>query len=166
MLRHRRREPDFLWGTAPHMLDALCHVAGPLELPEGGAVAVPGATRCNRVGRLCGPADIAVTFEILPDCGRVDERLTLAGAGFHVEVSTGSAAAWQVEAWRDGALEWSRAAGPGDPEFLRNGAYGEMKAFLDNLRSRRPLMPGVEDALHATRLAEALDRMTPGFVEA
>jgi predicted dehydrogenase len=164
MLREDRLEPEFLWGTAPHLLDALCHVAGPLELPPGGAAAPPGNTRCNRVGRLQGPSGIAVTFEVLPDCGRVDERITLSGKGFHVDVGIGTTAAWSVEAWRDGALAWSRTAPAGEPEFLRNGAYAEMQAFIADLRAGRPLMPSVADALAATRIAEALDRMTPGFV--
>lgn len=164
MLRHERLEPDFLWGTSTHLLDTLCFVAGPLVLPAGGAAAAPGKTRCNRVGRLEGATGIAVTFEILPDCGRVDERITLAGQGYHVDVGIGTTAPWSVDAWRDGKPAWSRRGQPDEPEFLRNGAAAEMDAFVSNLITGSPLMPTVGSALHATHIAEELDRMTPGFV--
>ena len=34
MLRSHRAESEFLWGTGVHLIDALCSVAGPLELRE------------------------------------------------------------------------------------------------------------------------------------
>ena len=34
MLRSHRAEPDFLWGTGLHLIDALCHVAGPWSCRE------------------------------------------------------------------------------------------------------------------------------------
>lgn len=165
MLRQERLEPEFLWGTSTHLLDTLCFIAGPLELPAGGAAAIPGRTRCNRVGRLEGRSGMTVTFEILPDCGRTDERITLAGQEFHVDVGIGTTSAWSVEAWRDGKAVWSRSAPADEPEFLRNGAFAEMEAFVANVRSQSAVMPTVAEALPATRIALALDRMTPGGVE-
>jgi predicted dehydrogenase len=153
MLRHNRTESDFLWGTGIHLLDALCSIAGPLTL---GQVQAPSfAGNSARTGLLHGEG-LASTFTILPACGRVDERLTLAGDGYCAEVRPGTHRPWRATAWRDGRIQWLREAPETEPEFIRTGALRETEAFLDAAITRSAPYPGVGDAMPATRLAAQL----------
>src|SRR4051794_41699607 len=55
--RTGRREPDFLWGTGIHLLDAMCYALGPLTLAEASTAVVAGPGGCGRVVRLEGRSE-------------------------------------------------------------------------------------------------------------
>jgi predicted dehydrogenase len=163
MLRVNRTEEDFLWSTSIHLLDAMCYTAGPLKISPDTARIVDSPGRCGRVALLEGENGLRGSAEILPACGRIEERIELSGAGWHVRVWTGTSHPWRVEAYQAGALVLQESAPPDDPEFSRNGTYRETCLFLEAVLSQNPApRPWPEDALPATALAEQLQEMSRG----
>ncbi len=160
MLRVNRTEEDFLWSTSIHLLDAMCYATGPLKLCQDAVRIVDSAGGCGRVSLLEGVNGLRGSVEILPACGRIEERIELSGAGWHVRVWTGTSHPWRVEAYQAGKLVLEEGARPDDPEFIRNGTYRETCLFLDSvLKSKAAPRPWPEDALFGTALARDLQQM-------
>ncbi|MBI3945666.1 MAG: Gfo/Idh/MocA family oxidoreductase [Armatimonadetes bacterium] len=151
MLRSGRVEPDFIWGTGIHLLDALCGALGPLTIPQGAGATVEGPGGCWRAVRLDGPNGVAVTVEILPACGRTEECYRFAGDGYCVDVWADAAHSWRVEGYRGGKRDLFREAAPDEPGFVSGGIYHETAAFLDAVAAGRPLPgPTPDEAMHGT----------------
>lgn len=159
MLRVNRVEPEFVWSTAIHLLDLLCLIAGPLRVAETGGAVSGGKPGTWRLARLTGENGPAVSLEIMPSCGRMEERLRLAGNGFCVDVWTGTNHPWRVEAYHEGELALVEESPVDQPEHLRNGTYDETSAFLNALLQNKPLPgPGIDDAMPSSELAWQLHR--------
>lgn len=164
MYRVERSDPDFLWSTAIHLLDAMCFVAGPLTLsalPSQSMSTIPG---CGCVAGLSGNGLVG-TAEIIPVSGRIEESIRLTGAGWCLDVWTGTSHPWKVQAFRNGVLDLDRAADPAEPEFLRNGTYAETKAFVSAVLAGQPVpRPWPADALPGSELAAELQELHPGAI--
>jgi len=156
MVRHRRTEEAFLWGTAVHLLDLMCFMAGPLRL-RGTAARVPSQGGSSRVALLVGEGGVAASVHVLPCGGRREERLRIVGDGWCVDVWTGYMHPWRVEVWEGDRPVLSEMAKADEPMFVRNGSWNETVAFLGAVVAGAPLPgPSVEDALPGMELAAAL----------
>ena len=159
-LRHRRAEDAFLWGTAIHLLDLVLHLAGPLRLRPDSVAAPRFAAGENRVATLDGDDGLVATLAILPCCGRVEERVRIAGDDYCIDLWPGAVQPWRLEAYAERKLALARQAPDGEPEFLRSGACAETAACLDALLRGEPLpSPSPRDVLPASELAAALGRV-------
>jgi predicted dehydrogenase len=156
MLRSHRAEPDFLWGTGVHLIDALCHVAGPLELQGAPQVITHGESACGRTALLRGESGVSVQLTILPCAGKVEETIRLIGDEFIAELKTGAVHPWSIEIWRNGKLALVDAAPSDEPEFISSGAYAEMEAFISALQMKTPLTPTPQQALASGLIASQL----------
>lgn len=157
MLRVKRTEPDFIWGTGIHLLDAMVSVAGPLKLAHDAATALkrPGGFGC--IASLSGEDGLVAVAEILPVSGREEERLRIVGDDYCVDVWTGSAQLWSVRGYQGGELALENSGTPDESLDLQNGTFNETEALLLAALEGRPLSaPSVMDALHATELAAQL----------
>jgi len=161
MLRVNRTENDFLWSTSIHLLDAMCYAAGTLQITPDTARIVDSPGGCGRACLLEGKNGLRGSVEILPACGRIEERIELSGAGWHVRVWTGTSHPWRVEGYQAGKLVLDENAAPNEPEFTRNGTYRETCLFLDAVINNKPVpRPWPEDALPGTALAQQLQEMS------
>ncbi len=161
MLRHRRAEPSFLWGTAIHAVDAMRHIAGELKEYDAGAVKGPGLST-----RWCGISFRFKTgclgrLDILPTCGMVEETYELFGEGFRARVSCEAATGEQargmtLECWKGGELVLRDAAPPDEPADVLSGFYGEAEEFVSALSEGRPPRPSVEDILPSAEICSAV----------
>jgi predicted dehydrogenase len=155
MKRHGRLEPEFVWGTGIHLIDALCHVTGPLRLRSCATPAGPGG--CARTATLEGRHGEIVALEILPACGRVEERISLAGDNWSVDIWTGAVHPWRVRAYENAQVALDARAPDTEPLHVRNGTAAETDAFLDAVTGRRRFpAPTPSDALAASELAAEL----------
>ena len=155
-LRSHRAEPGFLWGTGVHLIDALCHAAGPLKLQGAPQVITHGGSACGRTALLSGESGVSVQLTILPCAGKVEETIRLIGDEFIAELKSGAVHPWSVEIWRNGKLAFSDAAPSGEPEFVSSGAYAEMEAFITALQMKTPLTPTPQQALASGLIASQL----------
>ena len=161
MVRVRRTESEFVWGTGAHLIDALNHVAGPLALRDRPAFC-PGSSSPDswRLAVLEGRDGIDAVLEIVPTAGENEERFRIAGDGYQVDVSVGTFGKWSVRAVKEGTVELEETSGPNLPVYLTNGACEETAAFLDAVVAGGPLpAPSLADAYESSCLAAQIEAM-------
>lgn len=152
MVRHRRDEPDFIWETALHALDALRHVAGEIK-DYGATLHRPGGVSANwYLVSLDFEGGARGRLEVFPTAGVIEESYELFGEGFRARVVAGSGPQRSLHCWRGGRLEVEEFADETTPEDLRSGAYEEVLEFVGALRDGRCPAPTVEDVLPSSRV--------------
>jgi predicted dehydrogenase len=148
MLRPKRREPEFLWATGLHVMDAAAALGGgPTVTGDHNVRVIPdpdGGAAWYRVElrTACGaPADI----DILPTCGCFEEVYELYGNGFCTMVRICHGQPTTVLCQAGGAAAWQTAAPASEPAWLTDGTYHETAAFIGALTGRNPWGPGVAE---------------------
>jgi predicted dehydrogenase len=155
-VRHARKEPDFIWSTAIHALDALRHIAGDIVAFETEVHRHPGLSSLwygvslRFAGRKRGRIDV------LPTAGMVEESYELFGEGYRARVVAESGPQKSLQCWRDGKIELEKYSSDSEPEDLRNGSYEEVVEFVRSLKTRTTPSPSVEDILPSARICFAI----------
>ena len=152
MVRHRRDEPDFIWETALHALDALRHVAGEIKESHAALHRPQGVSANWYFVTLVFEGGTLGQLELLPTTGMVEESYELFGEGFRARVIAGSGPQRSLHCWRGGRLEVEEFTDEGTPEDLRSGAFEEVLEFVGALREGRRPAPTVEDVLPSSRV--------------
>src|SRR6185369_2735522 len=159
-VRHRRNEPDFIWSTALHAIDALRYIAGDVERFD---VTVPpaGTSGVNwYVISLAFESGTTGQVEILPTAGMVEESYELFGEGCRARVTAGAGTQRSLACWADGKQIIVSHATEDEPEDLRNGAYQEVEEFVRALRIGSHPQPSIDDILPSARISfEIADRI-------
>jgi predicted dehydrogenase len=153
-VRHQRSEPDFIWSTAIHAIDALRYIAGEVEEFDVSFSRAGNATWY--VISLRFENGTTGQVEILPTAGMVEESYELFGEGCRARVTAGSGPQRSLECWADGEQVVASHATEDEPEDLRNGAYQEVEEFVDALRTGRRPQPCIDDILPSARISFAI----------
>jgi len=163
-VRHARAEPDFIWSTAIHVLDALRHVAGEVKTFSSEVHRQSGLSTLWHVVSLRFEDGTVGRIEVLPTAGMVEESYELFGEGFRARVVAGSGTQRSLQCWREGQLELEKHSSNEEPEDLRNGSYEEVVEFVRALRTGTQPRPSVQDilpsALICFAIAESIARQT------
>ena len=158
MLRARRSEQGFAFGTGIHLLDCVRALA---EATMGGIA----AAQTTRVEVAPGLYNFHVDLhlgsgrgrcDILPTCGVLEESFLLFGRVRSVI----SALPWvavdgRAELHVEGKLVDSEAW-PAQPAHVSSGFYGEAVEFISALKEGRRPSPSPQDAVDSVALAEAV----------
>ena len=152
MVRHRRDEPDFIWETALHALDALRHVAGEIKEYRATLHRPPGVSANWYLVSLDFEGGARGQLEVLPTAGIIEESYELFGEGFRARVVAGSGPQRSLHCWRGGRLEVEDTADDAAPEDLLSGAYEEVLEFVGALQAGRRPAPTIEDVLPSSRV--------------
>lgn len=155
-VRHARAEPDFIWSTAIHVLDALRHVAGEVKDFQTEVHQGEGISAVWYVITLRFESGVRGRIEVLPTAGMVEESYDLFGEGFRARVVAGSGVQRSLQCWRDGQLNVEDYSSESEPEDLRNGAYQEVVEFVRALETGQPAWPTIEDILPSARICFAI----------
>ena len=157
-VRHQRSEPDFIWSTAIHVIDALRHIAGDVEEFD---VTVSRASDATwYVIGLRFESGATGQVEILPTAGMVEESYELFGEGCRARVTAGSGTQRSLECWADGKQVIVSRATEEEPEDLRNGAYQEVEEFVRALQIGSRPQPCIDDIVPSARISFAIaDRL-------
>jgi predicted dehydrogenase len=155
-VRHARDEPDFIWSTAIHVLDALRHVAGEVAEFRTEVHRQAGLSTAWYVVSLRFESGASGRIEVLPTAGMVEESYELFGEGFRARVVAGSGVQRSVQGWRAGQVVLENHSSKNEPEDLRNGAYEEVVEFVRALRTSEHPWPSVEDILPSARICFAI----------
>mgnify|MGYP000403929336 CR=1 FL=1 len=153
MVRHHRREPDFIEGTAIHAVDAIISICGrPVRASartvsggRGYIIDVSFSFPQQRGGRLL----------IAPDSGVISETYEIAGDRYLISANV-SAPSVHIFDSRSRVLSW-RAART-SPSCVRDGTYDETLAFLKMARGQPAAGPDLKDALAAMEVCASLAR--------
>ena len=167
-VRHARDEPDFIWSTAIHVLDALRHVAGEVADFETEVHRHTGLSTVWYIVSLRFESGARGRIEVLPTAGMVEESYELFGEGCRARVVAGSGVQRSLQAWRNGQLALEEHSPETEPEDLRNGAYEEVVEFVRALKTGERPWPSVEESLPSARIcfaiAESVARQTEAKV--
>jgi predicted dehydrogenase len=163
-IRHARAEPDFIWSTAIHVLDALRHLAGEVADFDTDVHRQPGLSSVWYVVSLRFESGTRGRIEVLPTAGMVEESYELFGEGFRARVVAGSGVQRSLQAWRAGQVVLENHSSKTEPEDLRNGSFEEVVEFVRALKTGERPWPSVEEILPSARIcfaiAESVARQT------
>ena len=152
MLRVRRREPEFIRGTAIHLVDTVLSLAGkPDAITSARWTTSNGGQAC--AGVLQFQDSSRALLAIHPDTGVEEETYELIGPGYSIYVDTLTCRVLITQEERE-VLAWQ--AEKDSPPFMINGALEETDAFLRAVRKGEGFSPDLEDALTTMRVTEAL----------
>jgi myo-inositol 2-dehydrogenase / D-chiro-inositol 1-dehydrogenase len=151
MVRNRRSEPDFIWSTAIHAVDAMRHIAGEVEDYEVKFLRNEALSAMWYLITLQYSDGAIGQIEVLPTAGMVEESYELFGEGFRALVLADSGSQRSLQCWRGGMREVSMIA-DNEPEDVRNGGYSEVGRFIEALKTTTSLGPTIEDILPSARL--------------
>ncbi len=154
-IRHQRSEPDFIWSTAIHVIDALRYITGDIEKFD---VTVPAATSNAKWYFISLGFESGTTgqVEILPTAGMIEESYELFGEGCRARVTAGSGTQRSLECWEGGQQVIASHATGDEPEDLRNGAYQEVEEFVRALRTGVRPQPSIDDILPSAQISFAI----------
>jgi len=155
-VRHARNEPDFIWSTAIHALDALRHCAGEVKTFSTEVHSQRGLSALWYVVSLRFENETWGRIEVLPTAGMIEESYEMFGEGYRARVVAGSGTQRSLECWRAGKLELEKHSSKAEPEDLRNGAYDEVVEFVRALRTGAQPRPSVEDILPSALICFAI----------
>ena len=143
MIRNGRREPDFIWSTAIHGVDALRYIAGEVrgfkaEMESGTAVSPRWYSISFRF--LNGALG---QLEVLPTGGMVEETYELFGDGYRASVLSRSGRPVSLQCWRENEMVLEKVAS--EPDDVVSEAYGEVIEFVRALKTGSRPRPSIED---------------------
>ena len=158
IVRVDRREPEFMYGTAIHPLDAMREIGGDVggytvderEVDGVRWTIVWFSFECGAVGAL----------DVLPTAGSMAESYELFGAGCRALVQVGGPDTGEVRCWEGGELVVEDEPARGEPEYVRNGAYGETVAFIRAREKGSALRPSPAQVLQSVELCERIQAHT------
>jgi predicted dehydrogenase len=145
MLRHARREEDFVWGTGIHIVDAMRYIGGEWDDFTVRTIEPPQTSAPWFLISLRFASGAEGTVEIAPTVGMDEETYDLYGDGFRAIATTVGGLGETVRCWRGGMLEVEERADPEAPTCLRDGSYEEVGAFVNALRRGEAPRPTVAD---------------------
>lgn len=165
-VRHNRSEPDFVWTTAIHVLDALRHIAGEVKVFDAEVQRRTGLSTLWYVISLRFESGVFGQIEVLPTAGMIEESYELFGEGFRARVVAGSGTQRSLQCWRGGRLEVNERASDDEPEHLRNGSYEEVVEFVRALKAGAHPSPTIEDILPSAHICLSIAEEVTRQIEA
>lgn len=153
-VRHARDEPDFIWSTAIHVLDALRYAVG--EIHDFRVETFSNTSAAWYLISLQFENHSIGQIEVLPTAGFVEESYEFFVDGGRARITAGSGTQRSLECWRDGQIMLEAKASEDEPEDLRNGAYQEVEEFVRALQMGQRPQPEVKDILPSARICFAI----------
>ena len=155
MLRHERREEEFVFGTGIHSVDTVLALMGVPERVVGQVYPVSAKRTPFFDARVTFRDGGAATFLFAPACGRVEESVEIVGDGYDIQVDMGDCGI-EIHEGKETVLAW-RASDEVE-EWERNGALDETRAFIRYLETGEGWWPTLEEAFRSTWTSEAIQR--------
>lgn len=154
MLRHNRKEEQFISGTGIHIIDAMREIGGEVTSYRGRRMTTGEADWFHIVLEYASGA--VGSIDILPTDGVVEERYELFGDGFRVDTRVEHSPSPMFRCWKDGQMVVDDVPPEEDPQFVRVGPYAEMHEFVSGLAEGRPLWPTVQEVFPSMEIAYGL----------
>jgi predicted dehydrogenase len=156
LARHARREPDFIWATAVHAVDALRYIAGQVVSFDHQTLTSPGRSAAWYAVNLQFENGISGRIDVLPTVGMVEETYDLFGEDFRATVTCpfGPRRGWRC--YREGKFIGEEIVSDGTPEDVVNGCYPEAEEFIRTVSSGSAPRPSIAEVTPSVELCFAL----------
>ena len=144
LARHARTEPEFIWATAVHAVDALRYIVGEVVAFESRGLKSDEAAAKWYSIELQFENGIAGRIDVLPTTGMLEETYEMFGDGFRASVTCpfGSRLGWR--GFKDDRVVVEESA-HGEPEDIMNGCYDETAAFIRAVSTKSAPKPSIAD---------------------
>ena len=153
MMRHKRREANFVAHTGIHLTDTVLSFMGRPGVVAPWRVGTDDPTSHLYMAWLAFDSGAVAEMLFASAVGRLEETYDLFGEDWHIRVEWLSGA---VEAYDGGKPSLSWKSSPDDSPVFLNGTLDETREFLDAVEAGRPMRPDLEDALASFRVAETI----------
>jgi predicted dehydrogenase len=153
MLRHKRREENFVAHTGIHLTDTVLSFTGPPRGVAARKIATSNAASHLYEATLELEGGAVAQLLFASAVGRLAETYDLYGEDYHIRVECLSGT---VEAWESGKIVLAWRPAPEDSPVYVNGTLEETREFLAQVECGRPMRPNLEDALASFRVAETI----------
>ncbi|MCL2639482.1 MAG: Gfo/Idh/MocA family oxidoreductase [Phycisphaerales bacterium] len=157
MLRYKRTEPEFVWGTGVHVVDAIRYVAGDVEelslRTSGGTADAPVVWYAASLQFKSGAQG---SFEIQTSTGVPEETYDFLGDNFRAKLVTQQDGQSTLQCWKDRKLVLDEATTASDPAFITRGEYAETVEFVEALLTKRMPRPALADILPSAEICHRL----------
>lgn len=168
--RHARGEPEFLWGTAVHAVDALRYIAGDVA-----------DTRIRTLKQQAGTADwygidldfvsgVSGRIDVLPTSGLREETYELIGEGFRAVVTCPFGPRRGFRCFRENQVVLEEYESEHTTEDVVNGFYDEAATLIRALALKKTLGPTIQDVFPSVQLclnlAQTAEQGTGRFTSA
>ena len=151
MSRHLRREPEFLWATAVHAIDAMRYIAGQVSDAKIHALGKGEAAEWYSID-LDFAAGVSGRLDVLPTAGMLEETYELIGEGFRAVVTCPFGPEPGVRCFRENRLALAETASGNVAEDVLNGCYDETAEFIRALTRKEPARPSIEEVFPSVEL--------------
>jgi predicted dehydrogenase len=156
MLRVKRDEPEFVWGTGMHVVDGLRHIVGDVrDITTASNGKRPASNDWYSAAFRFGQDGMGA-LHVLPTCGSADEVYELMGEGFRAQVTTKQTGITTIKCWRGDKLVVDEGTAPNEEPFVFRGEYAETIEFIEALQNKRHPRPSVLDVLPSAELCARL----------
>lgn len=152
MSRHERREPEFLWATAVHAIDAMRYIAGQVSEAKIHGLAKGEAAAAWYSIDLSFANGVSGRLDVLPTAGMLEETYELIGEGFRAVVTCPFGPERGVRCFRENRLVLAEAASGNIPEDVLNGFYDEAAEFIRALTHKEPARPSIKEVFPSIEL--------------
>lgn len=156
IVRVCRREPDFMYGTAIHPLDAMRAIAGDVRRHDL-QVRNVGEVRWYLI-HLTFASGAWGVLEVAPTGGRLAEAYEWFGDEISAVVGAGDTDSGRVTCWEGGDCVLQCDPSQDMPAYVRNGTYAETTEFVSALREGRAPHPSPREVLQTVELCEQILR--------
>ena len=152
LTRHARREPEFLWATAIHAVDALRHIAGEVADANIRGLGNAGGSAEWYAINLAFENGVSGRLDVLPTAGMLEETYELIGEGFRASVTCPFGPERGLRCFRENRLVLAEAASENIPEDVLSGCYDEASEFIRALSAKRAARPSIEEVFPSVEL--------------
>lgn len=153
MSRHARCEPEFLWATAVHAIDAMRYIAGQVSEAKIHSLGKRGTGAEWFSIDLRFASGVSGRLDVLPTAGMLEETYELMGEGFRAVVTCPFGPERGLCCFRENRLALSETASENMPEDVLNGCYDEAAEFVRALTRREPARPSIEEVFPSVELS-------------
>ncbi|HST12296.1 MAG TPA: Gfo/Idh/MocA family oxidoreductase [Terriglobales bacterium] len=154
--RHARSEPEFLWGTAVHAVDALRHTAGEIADASIRTLKPEAGTADWYAIDLDFVSGVSGHIDVLPTSGLREETYELIGEGFRAVVTCPFGPRRGLRCYRENQVVLEEYESEQTSEDVVNGFYDEAVAFIRALTLKQNLRPSIEDVFPSVQLCLSL----------
>jgi predicted dehydrogenase len=159
MARNSRTEPEFIWTTAVHAVDALRYIAG--QVSESNVRVMKSNDHAAWYAiDLQFETGIHGHIDVLPSSGTLEETYELFGEGFRVTITCPFGPQKFVRCYRDNKLVLEEIAGDEVPEDVVNGSYNETLEFIRALQYKKAPRPSIEEIFPSVTLCLMMAKNT------
>ncbi len=156
LARNARREPDFIWATAVHAVDALRYIAGHVVSFHNQTLTPRGESAAWYAIDLRFENGISGRIDVLPTAGMVEETYDVYGENFRATVTCpfGPKRGWRC--FRAGKLISEEVISENTPEDLVNGCYDEATEFIRAVSTKSAPRPSIAEITPSVELCFAI----------